>query len=259
MITFSVFIILQLTAQAVTAAPLLLTRGNKADLAPIASAVSTVSSSLNVLDIQIQTLTAGNLQGALAVFNSASQFQQTVTGATAQVNATAGTLSVNDALKLKDNTDALASQVQQTMSDLIAKLPVITSLGVTAQITQFIQSQKTTSTALSNVLLTKIPNAGQKIAQESAQSISSSIDQAIEAYAVAAVTAPTTPPATSSPGQATPATPITGSLGPANSSMVTTLPGPSASAIGAASISVPQPASPSTFNITRRSFATRKD
>lgn len=92
------------------------------------------------------------------------------------------------ALGIQQTGTDLATQVNSTVTDLMAKKPVLDQLGVTKVAVDALQKQKTASGGLTTALLGKVPAIARPIAMQSTNQISDTLDQGIAALSAGSST-----------------------------------------------------------------------
>ncbi|ORY58837.1 hydrophobic surface binding protein A-domain-containing protein [Pseudomassariella vexata] len=149
-----------------------------AQLATFQSAIGTVSKALTNLDTAVKSLDAKNPNSAAPVLQMSDAVQTALKQATTQIQGSQ-TLSLTDALGLQNTATDLTTTVQSTVGDLVSKKPVLDQLGVTSVAVSTLQKQQSSSKALGDAIVSKVPAIGQGIAQSSIDDINNAIKDGV--------------------------------------------------------------------------------
>jgi hypothetical protein len=148
------------------------------DLASIEAAITTIETAVNALDAAEVAYTSGDP----TAIQSASDAVVTATNAgTATADASAD-LSETDALSLVSPIQALTTDVQNAVNEIIAKQTEIEAAGYGAATLADLIAQNTSATELANAITAKTPAALQSIAATLAAGITDAIQEGITAY-----------------------------------------------------------------------------
>lgn len=160
----------------------------------IKSALMPVMKSLTDLDTAIKGLTT-DPNTAAPILSASQSASSTLGDAATKINA-ADDLGIFGALGLQQTGTDLATMVQTTITDLMAKKPVLDQLGVTSVAVQSLQQQKSASGGLSTALLSKVPAIAKPIAKQSTDKIGKALDDGIAGLSAAPAAGAATTPAT---------------------------------------------------------------
>jgi hypothetical protein len=145
---------------------------------------STVVNVVNGIDTQVKSL-----DQAIQAFNGNPQqllsASQQVLSATQQGVSTVNgvsTLSLNDALTIQQPVQTLTTDLNQTITDLIAKKSALVSAGEGATVEQNLQQQLTAAQQLSQAISSKVPQEVASLAQQLSQGIINAIQAGITAF-----------------------------------------------------------------------------
>lgn len=157
----------------------------KRDLAAFQSAFGAVSDATNAFDTAVKAVsTPADVNNNLADLTAKSNaIVSTLTSGTTTVNAQPA-LSLTDAVSLLSLSSTLATAVNTTIDDLIAKKPLVDA--ATPPQTSFVltqlQSVKTAAQTFIAAVVAKVPDSVKSIANTQAQSVITALNRGITAY-----------------------------------------------------------------------------
>jgi hypothetical protein len=160
------------------AAPTLLRRSTT----DIMSALATVKSATDNLDTAIQGIGATADPTALAELASMSTTLSNVIVSPQQKVEQTSPVDLTGALQISQSANGLVTSVQSVSKDIVGKMPVIASAGLSSTVSQMLQMQKMMSMGLSSAVAEKVPTLAKPQAQLTASMISKALDEAISAY-----------------------------------------------------------------------------
>lgn len=167
------------------------------------AALEPVMDALSALDTAVKALSP-NPSSAVGLVNAAQQAQGAIEDATTQIQGSQN-VGLIGSLALQQTGGQLASQVQQTVDDLLVQKPVVDQLGLTGAAVQVLQQQKAASDELSAALVSKVPSLLQSIAAQSTGQIASTLAMGIAQLSTGGTTTaapPTTSMVVIAPGRA---------------------------------------------------------
>ncbi|KAM3415969.1 hypothetical protein BST61_g9459 [Cercospora zeina] len=123
----------------------------------------------------------GDIQEALAVNGATGEVLTAIQAAQSTVDAT-DAIDGPTAISLVDPTGNLNTAVEASIDALIAKQPVFASNGLTDAVLQSLRTQQEASTALTDAIVSKLPEALQDAGRQSSQPAADAIARAIAAF-----------------------------------------------------------------------------
>jgi hypothetical protein len=148
------------------------------DLASIEAAIANIETAVNALDAAEVAYTSGDPS---AVQSASDAVVNATNAGTATADASAD-LSETDALSLVSPIQALTTDVQTAVNDIIAKKTEIEAAGYGAQTLTDLTQQNTSATELANAITAKVPADLQSTAASLAAGITDAIQEGITAY-----------------------------------------------------------------------------
>lgn len=144
----------------------------------IINVVTGIDTQVKSLDTAIQGYNGGDatslLTASQAVLSATSNGVTTVNGATS--------ISLNDALTLQSSVQTLTTDLNQTISDLVAKKSQLVAAGQGGTVEQNLQQQLTAAQSLSTAIASKVPSSVSSLAQQLSQGIVNAINTGVTAF-----------------------------------------------------------------------------
>lgn len=144
----------------------------------IITVVNNIDTQAKALDTAIQSYSGGDttslLSASNAVLTATNNGVQTVNGATS--------LSLSDALSIQSAVQTLTTDLNSTISDLVAKKSQLVSAGAGGTVEQNLQQQLTAAQSLSTAISSKVPSSVASLAQQLSQGIINAINVGITAF-----------------------------------------------------------------------------
>jgi hypothetical protein len=144
----------------------------------IINVVNNIDTQVKALDTAIQSYNGGDttslLSASNAVLTATSNGVQTVNGATS--------VSLTDALTIQSSIQTLTTDLNTTISDIVAKKSQLVAAGAGGTVEQNLQQQLTAAQSLSTAIASKVPSSVASLAQQLSQGIINAINVGITAF-----------------------------------------------------------------------------
>jgi hypothetical protein len=162
------------------------------DLATITSAFDAISASVGRLSTGIGSITTDtNPQSAIDTLTTLSaDVVSNLNSGTSSVTPTSA-LSLGDSITLLQSSKTLVTTVNNTVTDLIAKKPILDgATNADGIVVQQLQDQKTASQAFIAAVVSKVPASAADLANQQAQQVVSALNRGITAFGGTVTSAP---------------------------------------------------------------------